>query len=235
MMNPPVLITDIDGTLGTSRCEIDNAFKVLHKLSSTITICLITGRSLKALQDIEQNIPPGTLVSAWGGANLLCREYEGYSKVGSIRELLSPISLADFWKVYMPQKREISAHDEILIQPGELPPSLYLQCVGAYREVTLNHASFAIGSIHQGLNGTTWEIVTPWRQPRAALIRRIAEIYNTSVIYWGDDHIDAQAIGLATIVMAPKYTSLAAYKGVITYATLEEAASSLENLIFLEN
>jgi hypothetical protein len=234
-MKQPILITDIDGTLGTTQCEFRAAFQVLNKLSSTITICLITGRSLKALQDIEQLIPSGTLVSPWGGANLLCRKYDGYSKIGSIRILSSQTSLENFWKVCVPKKNNVSAHDEILIPPGKNPSSLYLQCVGAYREVTSNHGSFSRGSIHQGLNGTSWEIVTPWLQPRAALIRMVAKAYNSRVIYWGDDHIDSQAIGSATIVMAPRHTSLSEYKGVITYTTVEEAAYLIENLITPEN
>lgn len=233
-MNLPVLITDIDGTLGNSQSEIDNAFQVLNKLSSTIAICLITGRSLNALLEIEQNILPGTLVSPWGGANLFNHKDGIYSIVGNLRELASPKLLSKFWKVYIPVNREISAQDEIIVRPEETPPSLYLRCVGAYREVNSSHVSDAIGSVHQGLNGTTWEIVSPWPQPRAALIQRVAGIFNSPIIYMGDDHIDAQAIEVANIVMAPKCTSLSAYKGVIIYDAIEEAASYIEKLITAE-
>lgn len=216
------LVTDIDGTLGGTVEAIAESLSQLRRLAPRMGICLVTGRTLTSVAPLRPFIPAGTLLSPWGGGNVLRLVRSSYEPVVPMTAVRRPLTLSEFNLTFVPNRALFDESMEVTMAPEARWEVLSHLCVGGYR-AALNSPRATRGVRHRGLDGAQWDIVSPWRRPRERLLRKLATCGVSWIAYWGDDDVDKQALGLAAVVLAPKGTALAACSDVLTYRSVQQA------------
>lgn len=222
-MKAACLVADIDGTLGGSIDEIRAGLVHLRNLPREFDLCLVTGRTLVSLRTLVPFIRPGTLVSPWGGGNILRCVPSGYEPVWPLTPLRYSAALPGFSLTFVPKSLRFSDLMEITCAAEAVAPPITHVCVGGFREVDKHFCEPPIGRRHLGLSGTQWDLVAPWIHPRRRLVRQIRCAGSKWVAYWGDDKVDVQALSGASVVMAPEASSLANDSRVHGYCSIAEA------------
>lgn len=117
-----LLITDLDGTLGSSDAEIARGLTVLAQVHERAMLCILTGRSLNSLRPFTSLMRPGTLVAPWGGGNIL--EFTGHDYVNATpRAVVRHVQGPDApHYIAVPRVPRITVDDEVHVRPGQEAP-----------------------------------------------------------------------------------------------------------------
>ncbi len=221
-----ILITDLDNTLGKDDVTIASALQQIVRLKCATEVCIITGRSLRALAPLEHALPTGVYISPWGGGNVLLRTDQGYRFVRPPR-LLCPAAISPaFTTVAVPCGGEFSSSDEVHRRTFSHGSS-EMAVVGAYCQTasdcgqtkhlqTESPGSFITSA--RGHKGTTWSLVVRSQCPRLETVQWVkGHLGDTCVAYLGDDAADGECVSAATVFLAPADSVLAAEEGVLSY------------------
>ena len=227
------VVADIDNTLGQNVHEIKAGLNLLREFSAHYNYCLVTGRSLRALQDIASEIPTGTFVSPWGGGNLFQVEGNLLFSVVPIQGISVVDGLLDYTWINVPCNSPLSYEDEIHTSSRIVQSDGNSVNVGAYKKIPYKDEDSNAGTYrqHRGLSKSWWDLICPWTCPRLHLVTLLKQLNDCPIIYLGDDAPDGDCIGAVDFFLTPANSNLAERSGVILYSSHTELRSRIEGIV----
>jgi len=221
-----LLITDLDGTLGNSDAEISRGLSLLAKASVRATMCILTGRSLNSLRPFTNVMRPGTLVSPWGGGNIL--EFTGHDFVSATpRAVVRHVHGPDApHYIAIPRVPRITVDDEVHLRPGQ--KALRLDVVAGYWRFNAGEGDTALQFAQaRGLavshgRDCIWVNLGPVPAPRMHTLRQCrAHVRAQRVVYLGDSASDAECIDEANCFFVPRDSVLIGAPGVTPFSDVD--------------